>query len=193
MKSRLRLTMIDERVEDEPLELMMVPQEDPPVHDYPMEIFHSDSSVVSERGDSLAEPLTLAERPSSAETPPLTLAQQLRAAAKQAAQLEALFVKCKSKMTNVELSIWTTNHEKNLLSNKLTELQWEMGLQTFDLLLYKELVQFQETSRKSLSEQLTHTTSELLQTLTRLNLAQNTVNELQAQVIQLQSELAPWN
>ena len=65
-------------------------------------------------------------------------------------------------MSVAELNIWSLNTENGILSDKLTELELDMGLQTFDLSVHKELYKYQEITRQSLSDQLAFVTSELL-------------------------------
>ena len=156
----------------------------------PLDIFLSDVSPEPETRQSSAEPP--AAPVSSAEIPPLTLAQQLRAASLQAAQLEAFILKCQQTMSVAELNIWSLNTENGFLSDKLSELELDMSLQTFDLYIHKELYKYQETTRQSLSGQLAFVTSELLSSREKLAEAQTTVKELQAQVRAYQINDQDW-
>ena len=73
----------------------------------PLDIFLSDVSPESEIRQSATEPTAAPVSP--AEQPPLTLAQQLRAASLQAAQLEAFILRCQHSMSVAELNIWSLN------------------------------------------------------------------------------------
>ena len=156
----------------------------------PLDIFLSDVSPEPETRQSSTEPPAVPV--SSAEIPPLTLAQQLRAASLQAAQLETCILRCQHTMSIAELNIWSLKTENGILSDKLTELELDMGLQTFDLSVHKELYKYQETTRQSLSDQLAFVTSELLSTREKLAEAQTTVKDLQAQVRAYQINDQDW-
>ena len=95
-------------------------------------------------------------------------------------------------MSIAELNIWSLKTENGFLSDKLAELELDMGLQTFDLCIHKELYKYQETTRQSLSGQLVFVTSELLSSRERLAEAQTTVKELQAQVRAYQINDQDW-
>ena len=156
----------------------------------PLDIFLSDASPEPEIRQSSTEPPAVPV--SSAEIPPLTLAQQLRAASLQAAQLETCILRCQHTMYIAELNIWSLKPENEILSDKLTELELDMGLQTFDLFVHKELYKYQEITRQSLSDQLAFVTSELLSTREKLAEAQTTVKDLQAQVRVYQINDQDW-
>ena len=95
-------------------------------------------------------------------------------------------------MSIAELNIWSLKTENGILSDKLTELELDMGLQAFDLSVHKELYRYQETTRQSLSDQLAFVTSELLSTREKLAEAQTTVKDLQAQVRVYQINDQDW-
>ena len=88
--------MIEEHADGEQVELDLI--------NLPPDIFLSDSSQESEIRQEPAE-TPPAEPVSSAETPPLTLAQQLRTASLQAAQLEAVIIRSQNRMSVAELNI----------------------------------------------------------------------------------------
>lgn len=179
-----RLDMIEEQADGEQVELDLI--------NLPPDIFLSDSSQESEIRQDAAE-TPPAEPVSSAETPPLTLAQQLRAASLQAALLEAVILRSQNRMSVAELNIWILNNEKGRLSDKLAELELDMSLQTFDLYIHKELSEYQEITRQSLTDQLRFVTAELSSTLSKLNEAQNTVIKLLAQVSAYQVHDQEWH
>lgn len=183
------LERIDEHADEDRMELYFVPippdELVPPQLQplTPVEVFISDSSSEPDPEPAPDPDTAAVELVSSVEPIPLTLAQQLRAATIQATQLEAFFVTYNAKLSLSEHTTWMLQMDKGLLSDKLSELEFEMSLQAFDLSIQKGLVQFHESSRRNLLEQLTNTTEELLTTLEKLNVAHIMINDLQTHIV----------
>ena len=148
-----------------------------------VELYQSDSSTPdSEFMPEGAPELVMLEPANPAVPIQLTLARQLRAATIQATQLEALTRSRQSTISLQNLTGLDVHANSNQLSSKLAELEFEISLQTFDLFAHRGLLKYHEEAKRDLLGQITKVSNELITALINLDLAQITIDDLQAQL-----------
>jgi hypothetical protein len=91
-----------------------------------------------------------------------SLCYQLRNMAQKASEIEGRISTYNYRFSCMEMSNWLFKNEIEDLTNIISELRTELSLQSYDIVLYKNLVSYQEESRESLNSQLTFVTSQLM-------------------------------
>ena len=121
-----------------------------------------------------------------------TLCYQLRQIAQQASQVEARLSGYNYRFATLESQNWNLSQQIRTLENENISLNNALALQASDLILQKNLLEYHEHSRISLSTLLSFTTQQLTRKSMDLSKATVTILNLQNLVTELRNNLTPW-